>query len=122
MLLVTSTLQLILCAASLSESLHCRTLVTSPVDVVVNVPFGVEQGPSLQARVTVVVELVFVPLMVLTTVTVQAIAVVAPSAAGPWPLHWSTPMDEATAAVGQASPIIENVPVRTSRAITTARV
>jgi hypothetical protein len=90
MLLVMVTLQRIVCAASLSELLHCRTSVTRLVELVVVVPFGAEQGPRVHSRVTVVVELVAVPLIVLTTVTVHFNAVVAPAAEGPWLLHWST--------------------------------
>jgi hypothetical protein len=56
MLFVTLTLQLIACAASLSELLHCWMTVTRLMELVVNVPFGVEQGPSVHSRVTVVVE------------------------------------------------------------------
>jgi hypothetical protein len=64
---------------------------------------------------------VLVPLIVLITVTVHFIAVVAPSAAGPWPLHWSTAMVEAWAAAGRASPAMENAPVSMIRAITIVR-
>jgi hypothetical protein len=102
MLLVMVTLQLIACAASLSELLHCRMAVTRLSEVVVNVPFGVEQGPSVHSRVTVVVERAFVPVIVLTTVTVHLIAVVAPWAAGAWPLHWSITMLAGLAAAGRA--------------------
>jgi len=119
MLFVTSTLQSIVCAASLSESLHCRTEVTRPAEWVVKVPFGVAHGASVQSRVTVVVELVAWSLIVLTTVTVHLSAVVAPSAPGPWLLHWSTTKLDARVAVGMANPTIENAPVRMSRAITT---
>jgi hypothetical protein len=52
--------------------------VTRLVDLVVNVPLPGEHGPSEQWRVTVVVEPRLVPLMVLTTVTVQVSPVVAP--------------------------------------------
>jgi hypothetical protein len=121
MLFVTLTLQLIMCAASLSELLHCLMVVTRLTASVVNVPFGAEHGPSVHSRVTVVVEYVLVPLIVLTTVTVHFIAVVAPSAAGPWPLHWSTTMLEAWAAVGRANPAMENAPVSIISAITNAR-
>jgi hypothetical protein len=119
MLLVILTLQVIGCAASLSELLHCRTAVTRLVELVVDVPFGVEQGPSVHSRVTVVVELVAVPLIVLTTVTVHLKAVVAPAVAGPWLLHWST-MFAAWAAVGAASPATQNALVSNIRAITIA--
>jgi hypothetical protein len=121
MLLVMFTLQLIACAASLSELLHCRMTVTRLVERVVNVPFGVEQGPSAHLRVTVVVEPVVVPLMVLTTVTVHLISVVAPAAPGAWPLHWSIPTVAARAAVGRASPATENALTSNIRAITSAR-
>jgi len=121
MLFVTLTSQLIVCAASLSELLHCLMVVTRLTASVVNVPFGAEHGPSVHSRVTVVVEYVRVPLIVLTTVTVHFIAVVAPSAAGPWPLHWSTTMLEAWAAVGRANPAMENAPVSIISAITNAR-
>ena len=83
MLLMMVTRQMIGCAASLSEPLHCRTDVTRSVECVTNVPFPCAQGPREQCRVTVVVELVFLPLMVLTTVTLQVIPVVAPIAPGP---------------------------------------
>ena len=121
MLFVTLTSQLIVCAASLSELLHCWMTVTRLTASVVNVPFGAEQGPSVHSRVTVVVEYVLVPLIVLTTVTVHFIAVVAPSAAGPWLLHWSTTMVEAWATVGRANPAMENAPVSIISAITSAR-
>ena len=121
-LLVTKTLQLIVCAASLSELLHCRIAVTRLTEVVVKVPFGVEQGPSVHSRVTVVVERVVVPLIVLTTVTVHRIAVVAPSAPGPWPLHWSTAIVAALAMVGRAARVtIPQALVRTIRAISMTR-
>ena len=113
---MTVTSQLIVCAASLSELLHCWTMVTRLLERVVNVPFGVEQGPSEHSLVTVVVELVVVPLIVLTTVTVHFIPVVAPSARGPWPLHWSTTMVAAFAVVGMATPARENVQVSITRA------
>lgn len=83
MLFVIVTSQLIGCAASLSEPLHWVTLVTRLVERVVNVPFADEQGPRVHSRVTVVVELVVVPLIVLTTMTLQFSCVVAPSALGP---------------------------------------
>ena len=113
---MTVTSQLILCAASLSELLHCWIMVTRPLERVVNVPFGVEQGPSVHSRVTVVVELVVLPLIVLTTVTVHFIPVVAPSALGPWSLHWLTTTVAAWAVVGMATPARENAPVSTTRA------
>lgn len=56
MVFVMVTAQSIVCAASLSELLHCRTVVTRLADSVLNVPFGVEQGPRVHSRVTVVVE------------------------------------------------------------------
>jgi hypothetical protein len=121
MLLVMETLQLIACAASLSELLHCRMAVTRLAEVVVKVPFGVEQGPRVQSRVTVVAECVVVPLTVLTTVTVHRIAVVAPSAPGPCPLHWSTAIVAALAAVGRARVTIEKALARSIRAITMTR-
>jgi hypothetical protein len=122
MLFVMLTLQLIACAASLSELLHCRTAVTRLVEDVVNVPFGVEHGPRVQSRVTVVVECVLVPLTVLTTVTVHLSAVVAPSAPGPWPLHWSTIIVAASAAVGRAArSTIEKTPVSIISATTMTR-
>ena len=121
MMFVMLTLQLIACAASLSELLHCRTTVTRPVDWVVNVPFGVEQGSSVHSRVTVVVELVDVPLVVLTTATVHRKAVVAPLVPGPWLLHWSTTMVAAWAAVGKTSPAMPNAPVSIIRTVTMVR-
>ena len=83
MLFLMVTSQVIGCAASLSEPLHCVTVVTRLVDLVVKVPFGDEHGPRVHCRVTVVVELVFVPRMVFTTVTVHVSPVDAPSAAAP---------------------------------------
>jgi len=118
---VIVTSQLIECAASLSELLHCWTVVTRLLERVVNVPFGVEQGPSRQSRVTVVTELVPLLLIVLTTVTVHLRAVVAPSAPGPWPLHWSTDMLAACAAVGWARAAVESAPVTIIRASTITR-
>jgi hypothetical protein len=116
MLFMMLTLQLIVCAASLSELLHWLTAVTRLADCVVYVPFGVEQGPSVQNRVTVVVELVALPLTVLTTVTVHFRAVVAPSGPGAWPLHWSITMVAAWACVGSATAPTENPPVSSIRA------
>jgi hypothetical protein len=40
----------------LSELLHCRMTFTRLMELVVNVPFGVEHGPIVHSRVTVVVE------------------------------------------------------------------
>jgi hypothetical protein len=122
MLLVMVTLQLIACAASLSELLHCRMAVTRLAELVVDVPFGVEQGPSKHSRVTVVVEWVLVPVTVLTTVTVHLSAVVAPSAPGLWPLHWSITVVAALAAVGRAARVtIERAVVSIIRATTMTR-
>ena len=87
MLLVIVTRQVIGCAESLSEPLHWVTSVTRLVECVVNVPLPGGHGPSKHCRVTVVVELLVPPLMVLTTVTVQVMAVVAPIALGPTLLH-----------------------------------
>jgi hypothetical protein len=81
------------------------------------VPFGDEQGPMVHCRVTVVLEYVDVPLIVLTTVTVHFSAVVAPAVPATWVLHWSTDMVEAWAVVGRANPAMVNVPMSTSRAI-----
>lgn len=121
MLLVMWTSQLIVWAASLSELLHCWTMVTRLLECVVNVPFGVEQGPSVHSRVTVVVELLVEPLIVLTTVTVHVIPVEAPSAFGPCPLHWSTTMVAAWAVAGMDTPARENTPVSTTSAINMVR-
>jgi hypothetical protein len=95
--------------------------VTRLMESVVNVPLGAEQGPRVHSRVTVVVEYVVVPLIVLTTLTVHLIPVVAPWAPGPWPLHWSTTMVEAWAAVGTASPAMANAPVSSIRAASLGR-
>src|SRR5450631_100851 len=92
--------------------------VTRPTESVMNVPFGVEQGPRVHSRVTVVLERVDVPLIVLTTVTVHLSAVVAPAVPGTWTLHWSTTMVEAWAAVGTARPASENTPLSMIRAVT----
>ncbi|MBC7560731.1 MAG: hypothetical protein H7270_15600 [Dermatophilaceae bacterium] len=121
MLLVMRTSQLIVCAASLSELLHCCTVLTTELERVVNVPFGVEQGPSVHSRVTVVVELLVGPSIVLTTVTVHLIPVEAPSAFGPCPLHWSTTIVEARAMSGMNTPARENTPVSTTNAINTVQ-
>jgi hypothetical protein len=75
-------------AASLAEPLHWAMLVTRLLEVVVNDPFPGGHGPSEHWRVTVVLEPTLVPLMVLTTVTVQVRPVVAPSRALT-ALHWS---------------------------------
>ena len=87
MLFVIVTRQVIGCAASLSEPLHWSMLVTKLVELLVNVPFPGGHGPSEHWRVSVVLELVVPPLIVLTTVTVQVIAVVAPVGPGPMLLH-----------------------------------
>jgi hypothetical protein len=87
MLFVMVTRQVIGCAASLSEPLHWLTLVTRLLEKVVNVPFPGGHGPREHWRVTVVFELVVPLLIVLTTVTVQVIAVVAPVGPGPMLLH-----------------------------------
>src|SRR5450631_1177254 len=121
MLLTTFTEQLIAWLASLSEPLHCRMTVTRLTESVMNVPFGVEQGPSVHRRVTVVLERVDVPLTVLTTVTVHSSAVVAPATPGTWTLHWSTIMVEACAVVGRATPASENPAVSMIRAVTRMR-
>jgi hypothetical protein len=120
MLLVILTLHTIGWAASLSELLHCRTAVTRELELVVDVPFGLEQGPRVHSRVTVVVELVAVPLIVLTTVTVHFKPVVAPAVPGPWPLHWSTLAEAAWAGAAAASPATQNAQDASIRAITIA--
>jgi hypothetical protein len=120
MLLVILTLHRIGWAASLSELLHCRTAVTREFELVVDVPFGLEQGASVHARVTVVVELVAVPLIVLTTVTVHFRPVVAPAVPGPWPLHWSIAAAAAWAGAGAASPATQNAQDASIRASTIA--
>ena len=120
MLFVTFTVQLIAWAASLSELLHPLMVVTRAMEPVVNVPLPAEQGPSVHSRVTVEVEYVVVPLIVLTTLPVHLIAVVAPWAAGPWPLHWLTAVVEAWAAAGTASPVTQKVPVSSISAVAMA--
>jgi len=117
MLFVTVTRQMIGWAASLSEPLHCRIDVTRLVECVTNVPFPCAQGWREQCRVTVVVELVFVPLMVLTTVTVHLIPVVLPIAPGPWPLHWLTVRSAACAADGDKAAIAKENALASSNAI-----
>jgi hypothetical protein len=52
---------------------------------------------------------------------VHFIAVVAPAAPGPWPLHCSTAIVAALAVVGTAIPAMENPPANNIRAITMAR-
>jgi len=109
MLLVTETVQVIGCAASLLEPLHWVISVTRFVELLVNVPFPDGHGSREQVRITVVVELVMPPLIVLTTVTAQSKPVVAPPGPGPTLLHWSTVMDAATAGEGRtAIPAKEN--------------
>jgi hypothetical protein len=81
----------------LSEPLHWSTLVTRLVEVVVNVPLPGGHGPRAHCRVTVVVDPTVPPLIVFTTCTVQVIAVVAPLALGPMPLHWLMPIAAAWA-------------------------
>src|SRR5664279_1901000 len=103
MLFVMVTLQVIGWAASLSEPLHCCTSVTRLVEWVTNVPLPCGQGPREQCLITVVVELVFVPLMVLTMVTEQVMPVVAPLALGPTPLHWWTVRPAASATDGDSA-------------------
>jgi hypothetical protein len=105
MLFVMVTSQVIGCAASLSEPLHCWTVVTRLVEWVVKVPFGEEQAPRVHVRETVVVELVVLPRIVLTTVTAHVRPVVAPSAAGPCPLHWSIVRVAACAVDGDSAAI-----------------
>lgn len=119
MLFVMVTLHVIGCAASLSEPLHWPTSVTRLVDLVVNVPFPGGHGSLAHSRVTVVVEPRVPPLIVLTTTTVQVIAVVAPPGPGPMLLHWSTAMFAARATEGgRANPAMENAPMTTTTAIT----
>jgi hypothetical protein len=120
MLFVMSTSQLIGCAASLSDPLHCFTSVTRLGEEVVNVPFADEQGPRVQFRVTVVVELVVVPLIVLTTLTAHVSPVVAPSALGPWPLHWSIVMVAACAVEGDRAAAAKENALASSSAISAA--
>lgn len=101
MLLVMVTSQVIggaLIAESLAELLHWVTWVTKLVELVVPVALGPVHGPSVQCRNTVVVELRLVPLIVLTTVTVQVIPVVAPLAVPLSPLHWLIVPDAVAAA------------------------
>jgi hypothetical protein len=115
MLFVIATVQVIGCAASLSEPLHWLTVVTKLVELLVNVPFPDGHGSSEHSLVTVVVELVTPLLIVLTTVTVQVKAVVAPAGPGPKLLHWSTTTFAACADVaGSPKPTTDNPPIRTT--------
>ena len=110
-------------AASLAEPLHWVTLVTTSVDLVVrDVTFPPGHGPRLHWRVTVVVEPLVAPLMVLTTVTVQVSPVVAPCGVAPMLLHWLMAMGAALAgAAGRTNPAKENAPMTATRAITIVR-
>jgi hypothetical protein len=90
MLFVIVTVQLIGCAASLPEPLHCSTLVTRLAELLVKVPLPGGHGSREHCRVMVTVELVAPLLTVFTTVTVQVIIVVAPPGPGPASLHWLT--------------------------------
>lgn len=87
MLFVMFTVQVIGCAASLLEPLHWLTFVTRSVELLTKVPFPPGHGSRAHSRVKVVVELDTPPSSVLTTVTVQVSAVVAPMAPGPMLLH-----------------------------------
>ena len=109
-------------AASLAELLHWVTLVTRLVDLLVKVPLPPGHGPRAHWRVTVVVEPVLVPLIVLTTVTVQSNRVVAPVGLPLRPLHWLMPMLAALAEVGgRTNPAIENALMPKAKAITIMR-
>lgn len=110
-------------AASLAEPLHWVTLVTTSVDLVVrDVTFPPGHGPRLHWRVTVVVEPLVAPLIVLTTVTVQVNPVVAPCGVAPMSLHWLTAMGAALAeGAGRTNPAKENAPMTATKAITMVR-
>ena len=82
MSLVMVTVQVMGCVASLSDPLHWFTLVVRSLEVVVNVPLEPPQGSKEHCRVTVTVELRLPPAIVLTMLTSQRIAVVAPAAPG----------------------------------------
>jgi hypothetical protein len=90
MLLVMLTSQLIGWAASLSEPLHWLIEVTRSLELVVVEPLPGAHGSREHCRLTVVVDEVVPPLMVLMTVTEQVMPVVAPMGPGPTLLHWST--------------------------------
>ena len=109
-------------AASLAEPLHWVTLVTRLVELVVKVPFPDGHGPSEHCRVTVVVEPLVPPLMVLTTVTVQVTPVVAPGGVAPMLLHWLTAMTAADAVGdGRTSPTKANAPASARSAVIAIR-
>lgn len=121
MLLVILTVQVIGCAASLSEPLHWFTEVTRSVEWLTKVPLPGAHGSRPQSRVTVVTEPSVPPLIVLTTVTVQVIRVVAPRGPGPMLLHWLTVLVAATADGGAARLSTNRVLTSTVRAITACR-
>jgi hypothetical protein len=98
MLLVTVTLHVIGCAASLSDALHWSMVVTRLVELYEKVPSPGGQAARAQVRVTVTVDPEAAPSRVLTTETEQLISVVAPAALAPMPLHWSIATVEARAA------------------------
>ena len=106
----------------MAELLHWVTRVTRLVDLLVKVPLPPGHGPRVHLRVTVVVEPVLAPLIVLTTVTVQVNPVVAPVGLPLRPLHWLTPMVAALAEEGgRTIPAVDNAPMPTARAITIVR-
>ena len=118
MLFVIRTVQVVGCAASLPDALHCRTSVTMSDEVVVVDPLPGGHGSLAHNRLTVTVELVTPPLIVLTTVTEQTMLVVAPPGPGPMPLHWSMAMLAALAGGGEmAIPAMENAAVSSSIAM-----
>ena len=96
-------MQTIGCAASFDDPLHWVTLVMRSVELLVSIPLPGGQGPSAHSRLTVSVELVLPPLIVLTTVTVHVIDVVAPCGLGPTSLHWLT--ETFAAYAGVATPV-----------------
>ena len=77
--------------------MHWLMSVTRSVELLVNVPLPPGQASSEHCRVSVVVDDVVPPLIVLTTVTVHVMPVVAPAGPGPTLLHWSRVMTAATA-------------------------
>jgi len=116
MLLVIRTVQVIGCAASLSEPLHWLTEVTRLVDFVTKVPLPGAHGSRPQSRMTVVTELCVPPSIVFTTVTSHVMRVVAPAGPGPTLLHWLTASVAATADGGAARLSRNSAPTSSVRA------
>lgn len=85
--------------------------MTRSLELVVDEPLPGAQGSREHWRLTVVVEEVTPPLMVLTTVTVHVMPVVAPIGPGPWLLHWEMLSGAAVAGLDRVSAAREKPPV-----------